>query len=151
MAEYENFVFYGSMRQTVEALPEEMGNKLLRTIMEYGTTGILENDDTVIYAIMLSIIPNIKSAKKRYSASVENGKKGGRPTTVDEPKILELHNQGLTQKQISESLSISIKSVQRVLGQNRQKLDKDIDTDKDNDKDTYTDKEEEAYTDLMPF
>lgn len=72
---YTSFMFFGSIRESVEALSEEDGNKLLRAVMLYGTEGILENDNPLIYAILLSIKPNIDKASARYKEKIENSKK----------------------------------------------------------------------------
>ena len=61
----------------------------------------------------------IDKAKDRYATAVENGKKGGRPKTVDEYKVRELKGQGLTNKQIAEELKCSVSSVEKINAKNR--------------------------------
>ncbi len=68
---YKNFMFFGSMRESVEVLPEEQGNKLLRAIMIYGTEGIIVEEDPAILAILYSMIPNIDRTHKRYKEKLE--------------------------------------------------------------------------------
>ncbi len=63
---YKNFLFFGSIRESVETLSEEEGNKLLRAVMIYGTEGILEAEDPLIKAILMSIKPNIDKAHANY-------------------------------------------------------------------------------------
>lgn len=69
MEEYRTFIFYGSIRASVEALDEESGNKLLRAVMIYGTEGVVPETDSVTLAILLSIIPNIDYCNKRWNKS----------------------------------------------------------------------------------
>lgn len=50
------------------------------TLMSYGVTGVLpDNLNPMVKMLMISLKPTIDNTKKRYQASVENGKKGGRP------------------------------------------------------------------------
>lgn len=141
---YENFVFYGSMKQTIDALPTDMGNALLRAIMNYGTTGEIDDSDSIIHAIMLSIIPNIDSAKKRFKTSQENGSRGGRKKRINDNEILELHSSGLNQREISEELDISLKSVQRALLGQKTKPRHNLNIDIEKDIETQTQKENES-------
>lgn len=108
---YQNFVFYGSMRESVDALPEELGNKLLRAIMNYGTDGEIDRSDVIIYAILCSIIPNINKAKERYSASVMNGDKGGRPTLVSREQVKQLLDAGNSVAEVAQQLNCSTSTV----------------------------------------
>jgi len=66
MAEYRNFVFYGSIRKSIEALGGELGIKLMWAVMIYGTEGIIVEDDPVVLAVMCSIIPNMDYSTKRF-------------------------------------------------------------------------------------
>ncbi len=69
--EYDSFMFFGSIRESVEALGEEDGNKLLRAVMIYGTEGEVKTDDPMIKAILFSIIPNIDNAHVRHQQNLE--------------------------------------------------------------------------------
>jgi hypothetical protein len=66
MSDYQNFLFYGSIRESVEELPEDLGNKLLRAVMIYGTEGVIHEDDPTIKAVLRSIAPNIERCHKRW-------------------------------------------------------------------------------------
>lgn len=158
MSEYQNFVFYGSMRESIDALPEELGNKLLRAIMNYGTDGEIDRSDAIIYSLMCSIMPNINKAKERYTAAVENGKKGGRPQKVNREQVKQLLNEGKTVTEIAKECGCSTSTIYEIKKgfPETQKpktyldIDKDIDIDKDNDtdKEKDTDNEREIYTDI---
>ena len=83
---YDSFMFFGSMRESVEALSEEDGNKLLRAIMIYGTEGEVKTDDPMIKAILFSIIPNIDNAHVRHQQSLERREKKRREKEEEERK-----------------------------------------------------------------
>lgn len=68
---YNSFMFFGSIRESVEALSEEDGNKLLRAVVIYGTEGIVKSDDPLTRAVLFSIIPNIDNAHVRHQQSLE--------------------------------------------------------------------------------
>jgi hypothetical protein len=57
----------------------------------------------------------IDRAKTRYAASVINGHKGGRPKKYDTAQIITLHNQGLSNQEIADSLGCNLRTVQRTL------------------------------------
>ncbi|NBH79410.1 hypothetical protein D3Z52_14790 [Clostridiaceae bacterium] len=53
-----------------------------------------------------------RSAAERYDASVENGKKGGRPTDVPTDDIIKMKQDGMTNKQIADKLGLSEKTIE---------------------------------------
>lgn len=152
MGNYDNFVFYGSWRETLEGFAEDFGKEYaqeaLWNLMLSGTAGDMETSKkSIISWINGSCMDNINSAKDRYAKAVENGKKGGRPTEVDTKQITELKSEGLTHNQIATELGCSTKTVQRALKQvdkSGQNLDIDIDIDKDIEKE----KEKDIDTDV---
>ena len=95
---------------------------LLNALIEYGLNGTEPDLQYPLSAMFKQMTSSIEGAQKRYQASVENGKKGGRPKTVDECKIRELKEQGLTDKQIAEELKCSISSVEKVPVKTRKNL-----------------------------
>jgi hypothetical protein len=113
--ELENFVFYGSFKKTIDVLPEQLGNKVLRAIINYGTAYELpkikqdDADSAIVYAIMQTIIPNIEAQKQKY----ENGSNGGRPIRYPQEDFDILFNSGFTNSQIIERLGCSEKTVER--------------------------------------
>ena len=151
MSNYDNFVFYGSWRETLEGFAEDFGKEYaqeaLWNLMLSGTAGDMETSKkSIISWVNGSCMDNINSAKDRYAKAVENGKKGGRPTEVDTKQIAELKAEGLTHNQIATELGCSTKTVQRALkqvdksGQNLDiDIDKDIEKDKEKEKDIDSD------------
>lgn len=77
----ESFVFYRSFYDAIKCLPDEQRLEIYEAIFEYGLNDNdvqLEGASQAIYNLTK---PSINSANARYNASVENGRKGGRPKT----------------------------------------------------------------------
>ena len=67
------------------ALPEEYQLEVYKGIAQFGLTGeIPEGLSQVANAILLSLETRMKNNIARYNASIENGKKGGRPPKNEE-------------------------------------------------------------------
>lgn len=119
----DSFVFYRSFAEVISMIPDaEDKITLLNALIEYGLNGTEPDLQYPLSAMFKQMTSSIAGAQKRYQASVENGKKGGRPKTVDEHKIRELKEQGLTDKQIAEELKCSISSVEKVPVKTRKNL-----------------------------
>ena len=119
----DSFVFYRSFAEVISMIPDaEDQMALLNALIEYGLNGTEPDLQYPLSAMFKQMTSSIAGAQKRYQASVENGKKGGRPKTVDEYKIRELKEQGLTDKQIAEELKCSISSVEKVPVKTRKNL-----------------------------
>ena len=88
--EYENFVFYGSWKTLLSGFDKETAKEILWEIVNIGVGEEIESDNPMIIAIIQgAVMPNIKSAKNRYAAAIENGKKGGRPKVdLNEQEVL---------------------------------------------------------------
>ncbi|MBQ0088129.1 MAG: helix-turn-helix domain-containing protein, partial [Prevotellaceae bacterium] len=123
-----SYVMYATWLDQVEQLEEngqfELAYKYIRAIMDYGIYGEYDNSDVMVNLLMTQTALGIDKAQSRYAAAVENGKKGGRPKTVDEEKIVELKRQGLTNKKIAEKVGCSDKTVSRTLKAVEDKTDK---------------------------
>ena len=76
----DGFIFYKSFYDSINALDESMQLEVYKALAEYGLTGEMGDDlSPIAKALLTAMIPTIDNANKRYVASVENGKKGGRP------------------------------------------------------------------------
>ena len=76
----DGFIFYKSFYDSINALDESMQLEVYQALTEYGLTGEIRDDlSPITKALLTAMIPTIDNANKRYVASVENGKKGGRP------------------------------------------------------------------------
>ena len=116
-------VFYEQWYQIIKDFPPKEKEKAYKYIFEYAFYGIepeRDNKDKTLsmsYVVFSMAKPNIDSAQRRYDAAMENGQKGGRPKKVTEEvleKIVELRKNGLTQKEVANELSLSLKTIQRV-------------------------------------
>lgn len=118
-----SFVFYATSLEAVEKISEaypEMGNELLKAIVEYGIYGEYDKTNPIIEAMMVNISFGIDKAKDRYTKAVENGKQGGRPKMIDNEKVRELKEAGLTNREVAERLGCSVSSVEKANKENRE-------------------------------
>ena len=115
----ESFVMYESVYKQLQILEKRLGAetamRFLNAVMEFGLYGVLpeEESDVWLYGFEQTIT-SIHCAKNRHTAAIENGKKGGRKKTIDDTKVIELKQQGLTNKKIAEELSCSESSVEKI-------------------------------------
>ena len=129
MAEISGFIFYRSFYEAIKKLPKEYQAELYIAICEYVfDCKEPKNLSGVAEAIFILIKPNIDSATKRYEASVENGKKGGRPAKNKNPE---------------ETQQKPKKNPEETQQKPKQKPDENLDKDKDKDKDIDIDKDKD--------
>lgn len=120
MPQNENFVFYGSWLDAIEGLEEtngrEFANEFARQIINYGTSGEVTTDNKMLIGLINGMCKNlVEKSKKRYTASVENGKQGGRPTKFDPETIRAMKEQGMNYQEIAAELGCNVRTVQRAL------------------------------------
>lgn len=83
----DGFIFYKSFYDSINALDESMQLEVYQALAEYGLSGEIKDDlSPITKALLTAMIPTIDNANKRYVASVQNGKKGGRPKKNKEDK-----------------------------------------------------------------
>ena len=117
----DGFIFYRSFYDSINALDESMQLEVYQALAEYGLSGKIKDDlSPITKALLTAMIPTIDNANKRYVASVQNGKKGGRPKKNKEVKEevgenLEKPNQNLnkpsnnlTKPNPNPSVSVSV-------------------------------------------
>lgn len=76
----ESFIFYRSFYEAIKTMPDDGEQaKAYKYIFEYVFEGKEPNERDFATAMFCMVKVNIDNANKRYLASVENGKKGGRP------------------------------------------------------------------------
>ena len=102
----DSIVFYRSYYEVIKELPDEQKLKVYEAIFEYGLNDNEVELDGLIRAIFNLTKPNIDSANARYEASVENGKKGGRPKkeNLEKPS----HNLDKTQTKPRQNLNDNV-------------------------------------------
>ena len=88
----DSFVFYRSFADAIAGLPPEEYKKVMQAIIGYALDGIE-------YTVFCLVKPQIDANNKRY----ENGKKGGRPITKQEPS----NNQDVTKKKPNNNQDVT--------------------------------------------
>lgn len=111
----ESFVFYKSFYESIKEVDDNIQLELFKAICEYSLNDEEIELAPISRALFTLMKPIIDSAKKRYVASVENGKKGGAPkgnqNAKKQPKNnLEQPNNNLTktQKQSKNNLNDNV-------------------------------------------
>ena len=77
----DGVVFYRSFWDAIKKLPDQEKLESLTAIIEYGLNEVEPETDGVAAAMFLMAKPQIDANNKRY----QNGMKGGRPITKEEP------------------------------------------------------------------
>jgi transposase len=113
-------VFYGSWKEHLDGLKDLCGEVVAKEvvwqIVNYGTSKEFDTDDQKIINMVNGMCRDlIESAKKRRSASVENGSRGGRPKKFNDEEIISLYNDGLSEQEITDKLGCNIRTVQRAI------------------------------------
>lgn len=110
----ESIIIYESAYKAINYLPDEkLQLEAYKGLMEYGFYGIVpESENPFVNMVFVQAIPSMRSAAERYDASVENGKKGGRPTEVPTDDIIKMKQDGMTNKQIADKLGLSEKTIE---------------------------------------
>lgn len=110
----ESMIIYESAYKAINYLPDEkLQLEAYKGLMEYGFYGIVpESENPFVNMVFVQAIPSMRSAAERYDASVENGKKGGRPTEVPTGDIIKMKQDGMTNKQIADKLGLSEKTIE---------------------------------------
>ena len=75
--EKKSFVFYDSFLSAMKHLNDAEFRECVLKIRDYALEGVDEESSSpMVNVIMAMAKPNLDSARRRYMASVENGKKG---------------------------------------------------------------------------
>lgn len=109
-----SMVFYESAYAAINYLPTvELKWEATQGLLNYGFYGIEpESDNPFVNMIYVQAIPSMRNAKERYDKAVNNGKKGGRPTEVCTEEIMQMKQEGMTNKQIAAKLGCSVSNVE---------------------------------------
>ena len=118
-SERSSAIVYVSTWEAIQCLPSvDQKYKAVEHIMNYSFYGDdSEISDPLVKMIWLQANPNIDAAQQRYDRAVENGKKGGRPSSIDNEKIIALYNKGATQSKIKNTVGCGLSTVKNVIRQ----------------------------------
>ena len=91
----ESFIIFKNWTEAINKLPEKYQLEAYKALTQYGLTGTMpEKVSPYVEALLISFSVGMENSICRYNASVENGKKGGRPpknqtqnANLEEPKI----------------------------------------------------------------
>lgn len=119
----DSFVFYRSFYESIKNLDKDIQIEIYNAICEYSLNDVQVELSPIASAIFTLIKPNIDNATKRYNASVENGKKGGRPKKNEK---LEKPNNNLEKPN---------NNLNKTKSEPNENLDVDVDVDVDEDVD----------------
>lgn len=115
----ESFVLYESVYKQFEILKKRkpaVATDFIEAIMEYGLYGVVpdEESDVWLYGFEQSIT-SIQRAKDRYIASVENGRKGGRPSkNLNKDEVLQKKEELKTWKAVAKFYSIDEDTLRKI-------------------------------------
>lgn len=112
----ESFIIYKSWAEMINVAPDnETMLEMFIALFEYcGTGEDYTGENPFVKMLLAGVRPSDTSAKDRWINSKENGRKGGRPTTVDRDMVIELRLEGKTQMAIAEELNCSVDSVKKI-------------------------------------
>lgn len=109
----ESFVFYESAYKQMAILEKRLGAEeaytFTKAVIEYGLYGVIPEEESSVWLYGFEqTITSISKAKDRYSAAVENGKKGGRPTIeLKEQEVAEKKKELKTWKAVADYYGIT--------------------------------------------
>jgi uncharacterized protein (DUF433 family) len=112
--EKESMVIYKSIISAIDLLPDaEQKWEAIKGITDFGFYDKKpESENPIINMIYIQAIPSLRGAKDRYEKAVEDGKKGGRPAEVSTEKIIQMKNEGMTNKQIADAMGCTVKNIE---------------------------------------
>lgn len=90
----ESFVMYESTFKQMEILEKRLGKDaafdFIKAVSEFGLYGVIPDEENSVWLYGFEqTITSISKAKDRYTASIENGRKGGRPVVeLKEKEVL---------------------------------------------------------------
>ena len=110
----DSAIIYESVYKTIELIPDtELKWEAIKGILRYGFYGEeLNSDNPLVEMVYTSAFPSLKNAVERYERAGENGKKGGRPAEVSMEEIIQMKNEGMTNKQIADKMGCTVKNIE---------------------------------------
>lgn len=146
-------VFYSAWYDAIERLPKKEQLNAFKMLLDYSLRYIEPKDTgSMAYTVFIMAKPAIESAENRYNNAVENGRKGGRPSTINHEEVIELHNKGMTPTQIAEKLHLNRDSVKSIIyrkgGANANLNVNENENEKENEKDKEKENINDSFTSI---
>lgn len=104
-------IIYQEMIEAIKLLPLEQQAKIYNALFEYQFAGQITDDDMFVKSFVLSHKTHLDNIIKRRKSNIENGNKGGRPKTQNNPTetqqnpIITQNNPSITELNPSITLS----------------------------------------------
>lgn len=138
----EGFVFYKSFIECIRMYPEAEQLNLLNELIDCSLYDA-EPESPSVFMMM----QNVKAARNRYEKSIEDGKKGGRPSKYIAPEEWQAFYETHTRKETAEHFGISEDTLKTWITKTRYK--KGEKGENLTDTYTYTDTVTETVTDTV--
>lgn len=92
----------------IESCTEEQQKEIVWLVLKYGLyEEYTPPKDNAVKMALDFILPQVDNMKEKYDNQIMNGKKGGRPKTIDDGEIWRLaHDEGLNGTEIAERLKV---------------------------------------------
>ena len=119
----ESFVFYESVAKQGDRLADKLGKEVAfdfyKAVIDFGLYGVLPDEDSNVWLYGFEqTITSISAAKDRYTAAVENGKKGGRPkVNLNEQEVLAKKKELGTWKETAQYFGVTEQSLKNYRNQ----------------------------------
>ena len=115
----ESFVLYESVYKQFEILKKrkpDAAADFIEAIMEYGLYGVVPDEESEVWLYGFEqSITSIQRAKDRYTAAVENGSKGGRPSkNLDKEGVLQKKEELKTWKAVAKFYGIDEDTLRKI-------------------------------------
>lgn len=108
-----SMVFFESAYAAINYLPTiELKWEATQGLLNYGFYGIEpESDNPFVSMIYVQAMPSMRNSKQKYYKSVDDNK-GGRPTEISTEEIMQMKQEGMTNKQIAAKLGCSVSNIE---------------------------------------
>lgn len=74
------FKMFLSQKALIDSVPDETAGKALKAVFAYFDSGEILQLDPLAFAVFSAVKPYVDESFDDYAASVEHGKRGGRPS-----------------------------------------------------------------------
>lgn len=113
----ETFIMRKEWLDNLGALDPALQDKIIADIVRYGVGADPQHEsDPIVGAFVNMVKGSIDASKRNYEQKVDMSQKAGRRKKIDDKKIYDLAQEGLTAQEIADRLEISKSSVDKSKG-----------------------------------